>query len=385
MEEPMSHETKPRIILLTTIPFIFHVFFRGHIAYLKSRGLEVIAISSPGPFLDSIGIETGIEVHALAMERQVSPSADLIALWRLRSLFSQLRPNLVHAIAPKAALLGSLAARGAGVRKVMISVFGLPQMTRSGPMRRVLDATTRLSCTLADRVWSDSDSIRRTLTEQHLCPQAKLTVLGNGSVAGVDAKGLFSPDLHYVPTIRARYGIPADATVIGYVGRINIDKGMRELAEAWRLLRSRWPTLHLLLVGPVENYDLLTELFATDARVHQVGMQTDVPSYLAAMDIFVMPSYREGFGVGNIEAAAMRLPVVSTSIPGCIDSVVDGVTGLLVPPRNATALAGAIERYLADPQLRRRHGVAGRDRVLRDFRPELIEEALYNEYLCLLK
>jgi glycosyltransferase involved in cell wall biosynthesis len=377
--------TKPRIVLLTTIPFIFSVFFRGHIAYLKSRGLEIIAVSSPGPFLDNLRIELGIEVHALAMERQVSPWDDLIVLWRLRALFSQLRPNLVHAIAPKAALLGALAARAAGVRRVMISVFGLPQMTHSGPMRMVLDATTRLSCTLADRVWSDSDSILRTLAEQRLCPQAKLTVLGNGSVAGVDAQGLFSPDLHHEPTVRARYGIPADAMVIGYVGRINRDKGMRELAEAWRMLRSRWSALHLLLVGPVENDDLLAELCATDPRVHQAGMQTDIPAYLAAMDLFVMPSHREGFGVANIEAAAMRLPVVSTSIPGCIDSVVDGVTGTLVPPRDATALAGAIERYLADPELRRRHGAAGRDRVLRDFRPELIEEALYSEYLCLLK
>jgi glycosyltransferase involved in cell wall biosynthesis len=385
LEELMNHNTRPRIVLLTTIPFIFSVFFRGHIAYLKSRGFEIIAISSPGPFLDSIRIEMGIEVHTLPMERQVSPWADLIVLWRLRALFSQLRPNIVHGIAPKAALLGALAARAAGVRRVMISVFGLPQMTRFGPMRMLLDATTRLSCTLADRVWSDSDSILRTLIEQRLCPQAKLTVLGNGSVAGVDAQGLFSPDLHHEHTVRTRYGIPLDAMVIGYVGRINRDKGMRELAEAWRMLRSRWPALHLLLVGPVENNGLLAELFTTDPRVHQAGMQTDIPAYLAAMNLFVMPSYREGFGVANIEAAAMRLPVVSTSIPGCVDSVVDGITGTLVPPRDATALAGAIERYLADSELRQRHGAAGRDRVLRDFRPEVIEEALCREYLCLLK
>ena len=103
------------------------------------------------------------------------------------------------------------------------------------------------------------------------------------------------------------------------------------------------------------------------------------------MDIFVMPSYREGFGVTNIEAAAMGLPVVSTRIPGCVDSVRDGETGLLVPPRDATSLAGAIEAYLNNPALRAAHGAAGRQRVLREFQPKTIWKGLFEEYQRLLK
>jgi glycosyltransferase involved in cell wall biosynthesis len=105
-----------------------------------------------------------------------------------------------------------------------------------------------------------------------------------------------------------------------------------------------------------------------------------VAVHLAIMDIYIMPSYREGFGITNIEAAAMALPVVSTRIPGCIDSVHDGVTGTLVPPRNSQALTYAIEQYLRDPDLRLRHGQAGRERVLRDFRPETIWVELFQEY-----
>jgi glycosyltransferase involved in cell wall biosynthesis len=101
------------------------------------------------------------------------------------------------------------------------------------------------------------------------------------------------------------------------------------------------------------------------------------------MDVFAMPSYREGFGVVNLEAAAMTLPVVSTRIPGCVDSVADGVTGTLVPPRDADALESAIREYLDNPELRRRHGEAGRQRALRDFRPEGIWEPLYQLYLDL--
>jgi glycosyltransferase involved in cell wall biosynthesis len=178
--------------------------------------------------------------------------------------------------------------------------------------------------------------------------------------------------------------------VIGYVGRIVRDKGMHELAEAWRSLREQNPTLHLLLVGPMESMDPITpadmELFKTDPRVHLVGEIEirRVAAYYSAMDIYVMPSYREGFGVSNIEAAAMELPVVSTRIPGCIDSVADGITGTLVPPRDKEALEIAIQKYIDDSQLRQTHGKAGRMRVLNEFPPIKIWEALHAEYSQLL-
>src|SRR5262249_32205831 len=143
------------------------------------------------------------------------------------------------------------------------------------------------------------------------------------------------------------------------------------------------------LVGPFEQRDpLLPEderLLRTDPRIHLAGLRTDIAEHLAGMDIFVLPSYREGFGVSNIEAAAMALPVVSTLILGCVESVRDGETGTLVPPRDAAALAAAIGMYCDDPELRRTHGQAGRERVLRDFRPETIWEGLHEEYIRLLQ
>lgn len=159
---------------------------------------------------------------------------------------------------------------------------------------------------------------------------------------------------------------------------------MHELAQAWRQFSVERTDVHLLLVGPFESEDPLCAedlaLFHQHSRVHLVGAQKDAAPFFAAMDIFVMPSHREGFGVTNIEAASMCLPVVATLIPGCVDSVQDSVTGTLVPARDGVGLLMALRRYCADPELRREHGQAGRRRVIADFGPEHIWQQLYDLY-----
>ena len=375
-----------KLIHVTTVPETLH-FFRGEVAYLKAHGFDVQAISSPGDQAKEFHELEAIVVHAVPMARAISPVRDLVALYRLWRLLRLLKPYVVHSHTPKAGLLGTLAARAAGVPVVFLSVFGLVQMTKTGLTHRVLDAVTRLTCTLAHRVWCDSFSMRDYVVEEGLCPANKVVVLGQGSVNGVDAEYAFSPHAftsEQRASLRAVYGIPPEATVLGSVGRIVRDKGMHELVAAWKALRDRYPDLHLLLVGPFESRDPLASddegLLRTDCRIHLAGLSKDVPAHLAIMNLFVMPSYREGFGVTNIEAAAMELPVVSTRIPGCVDSVQDGVTGTLVPTRDVNALVDALQAYLDSPELRRSHGRAGRERVLRDFRPGAIWEALRCEY-----
>jgi glycosyltransferase involved in cell wall biosynthesis len=379
------------LVYVTTVPITLTFFFHGQIGYLHRRGFDISAVSSPGDLAEQFRKDESISFYPVPMIRGLSPIADLIALWSLWRLFRRLKPDIVHSHTPKAGLLGTIAARLAGVPVVFLSVFGLRQITQTGVSRRLLDFTTWLSCLIADRIWCDSFSVRDYMVKAKLSPGRKTVVLGQGSANGVDAQGAFSPDrcgLSDRNVIRDGCAIPRNAYVLGFVGRIVKDKGMHELACVWRLLRDRYPNLHLLLVGPIESEDpLLPEdaaLFHSDPRIHLTGYQRDTAAYFAAMDLFVMPSYREGFGLTNVEAAAMQLPVVSTLIPGCIDSVQDGLTGTLVPPRNTEALTVAIEKYLNDPELGHQHGVAGRQRALRDFRQETIWEALFKEYVYLL-
>jgi glycosyltransferase involved in cell wall biosynthesis len=232
-----------------------------------------------------------------------------------------------------------------------------------------------------------SHSIRTLAVCEGLCPADKVEVLLGGSVNAVDAGRFKPPGEHARRAARTERGIPANATVIGFVGRLARDKGIVELGEAWRRLRGD-RRLHLLLVGPEDATDPVPADVVADLRadphVHFTGLDPDTPRLYAAMDVLALPTYREGFPQVALEAAAMGLPVVATSVSGCVDAVHDGLTGTLVPPRDVGALAGALQRYASDPSLRARHGEAARRRILREFRQDLMWEALAAEYRRLL-
>jgi glycosyltransferase involved in cell wall biosynthesis len=370
-----------------TVPVSLY-FLSGQAAFMRRSGLDVHAIASPGDFLQAFGDQEGIPVHGVEMTRSITPARDLRALWRLWRLMRRLRPQIVHAHTPKGGLLGMIAAWLAGAPVRIYHMRGLPFVTATGPRRRLLRAAERLSCTLAHRVLAISHSMRAIAVEERLCGAEKIRVLlGGGN--GVDATGRFVPrHASTRPSDRARHGIPADALVIGFVGRIVRDKGLVELARAWGQIREREPSAHLLLVGQLEDQnpvpaDVLASL-RRDPRVHMTGLDFDTPPLYSAMDVVALPTYREGFPNVPLEAAAMGLPVVATRIPGCVDAVQDGVTGMLIPPHDASALTIALERYLADPALRARHGQAGRRRVLAEFRREAIWQAVSGEYRSLL-
>src|SRR5262249_18575507 len=181
--------------------------------------------------------------------------------------------------------------------------------------------------------------------------------------------------------------IAGGAVGVGFVGRIGRDKGLVELVRIWQTLREEFAPLRLLIAGRFESQDPLpADVEATlqnDPRIHLAGEVRDIPSIYRTLDLLVLPTYREGFGTVLLEAAAMEVPVVATRVTGCVDAVRDGETGTLVPARDAEALTSAVRAYLRDADLRRRHGMGGRQRALRDFDPEVIREALFREYVRL--
>lgn len=379
-----------KLLHITTVPQTLN-FLKGQVGYMKRQGFDVHALSSPGDFLRQFGDREQVTVHAVEMPRRITPLQDLLAVFRLWYCLHRIRPHIVHASTPKGGLLGSISAWLAGVPVRIYHMRGLPLMTATGYKRWLLWWSEKVSCLLADQVICVSHSLRDVAVSEGLCPASKIKVLLGGSSNGVDATGRYNPncfDAGVGQAIRRQYGIPADAPVVGFVGRLVRDKGISELVEAWNLLRDEFPHLHLLIVGPFEPQDPVPadveQILRHDARIHLTGGTQDTSPLYAAMDILTLPTYREGFPNTPLEAAAMQLPVVATRIPGCIDAVQDGVTGTLVPPRNAEALAQAIRGYLNHPELGQQHGQAGRDRVLQSFRQEAIWDAFYQEYMRLL-
>jgi len=285
-----------------------------------------------------------------------------------------------------------LAAWVARVPARVYHLRGLPIETATGPRRLVLAAAERVSCALAHRVVAVSHSLCERALVLGVCGPVKIVVLGEGGGDGIDARGEFAPDAadtRYRADVRTRLGIPPDARVVGFVGRLVRDKGVVELTAAWRSVSARVPAAHLIVVGAPEPRDpvpaeTLREL-ATAPGVHLLGHVADPRELYPAFDVLALPTYREGFPVVLLEAAALALPAVASRVTGCVDAVVDGETGRLVPPGDAAALADALVAYLRDPALCRAHGAAARRRVLRAFdRDRLSAElrALYDTLLA---
>jgi len=224
----------------------------------------------------------------------------------------------------------------------------------------------------------DPDRARRL----RLCP------LGSGSIKGasVERFALTPAVQQQVDKLRQELGIETGVPVVGFVGRLVRDKGIKELVEAWLRLRPRFPTVTLLVVGAFEEGDPVDarsrQLIETTPGIVAAGQVADVVPYYHLMDVLASATYREGFGEVALEAAAAGKPVVTTDAVGAVDSVADGVTGYVVPVGDAEALAAALGRLLENPEMARKMGEAGRQRVIADFKPERIwreVDELYGE------
>ena len=318
------------------------------------------------------------------MARAITPTRDLVSLAQLRRALRGLRPDIVHAHTPKAGLLGMMAAASLRVPTRIYHLRGLVSLTAQGPRKHLLESAERVTCSLAHRVLCVGSSLRTLALEAKLTVPGHIDVLRGGSGQGVDTARFHPVSDDDRRRARDALGVPAAARVLAFIGRFVGDKGVRELADAFSRLAETHDDLHLVMAGGFEERDAVPAATRRQleghSRVRMLGY-VDAPEALyAAADLVTLPTYREGFPNVPLEAAAMGLPVVATRIAGCVDAIVDGETGLLVPPRDAGALATALARYLDDASLRALHGRAGRERVCRDFRAEDLAEAIVDVY-----
>jgi lipopolysaccharide/colanic/teichoic acid biosynthesis glycosyltransferase len=380
----------------------------GQLQYLHERDFEVTIISPGGRGLDDMARIEGVRTIEMPIPREISPLRDLVALWRLCRTMRELRPTITNVGTPKAGLLAGLAAWLNRVPCRVYTLRGLRFETTTGFKRRVLIYADRLACFFAHRVICVSHSLREKAIAYRFTSRKKTVVFGSGSSNGVDI-ARFTPTLdstEQAEELRHELGIPAQAPVLGFVGRLTCDKGIVELVEAFVRLADRYRDLRLLLVGRFEDGDPLPpdtrRHLQTHDRVIVAGhrkrggeqsadqrrddwLVADAAPYYPLIDVFVLPSHREGLPNVVLEAQAAGKPVVAARATGVVDVVTDGETGLLVPTGDAASLSDAVARLLDDKDLARRLARAGQTRVRREFRQEQVWEALYQEYLALLR
>jgi glycosyltransferase involved in cell wall biosynthesis len=249
-------------------------------------------------------------------------------------------------------------------------------------MRILLKTMDKITSRCATDLLSDSHSQAKFLTTEKVTSAGKIQVLASGSTCGVDILR-FHPDLETGNKIRATHGIPDEATIALFVGRMQPEKGIRELCAAFLAAAQSCPDLHLMLVGPDEagmKKYIQAKLAEVSKNLHWIGLTDRPEEYMAASDFLVIPSYREGFGSVVIEAAACGIPSIGTNIYGLSDAIIDGETGSLIPVGSAKALEDAILRLSTDAVKRMRMGERALTRVLTHFRQDMLVEALLQYY-----
>lgn len=359
-----------RICFCCTIPATFN-FSMEVFSFLRDRGDQVILISSEKEKLSALGRKIGVKYFYLPMRRSISPVSDIRCIGRLRRFLADVKPDIVIGATPKAAMISMIASRLAGVRHRIYHIYGLPLETAHGIKRHILEWVERVTGRCATVVIPISNSVKERTIELGLFPSGKLVQPGLLTVGGVDPLR-FSPDRFdkSKDEIKAAIGIPNGDKVIGFIGRLTYDKGLKDIIDIWSRMNPS-VGISLLIVGDIDERVPLsadmTESFFYDKKVFHIGYNNEVEKYFSVIDIFLFPSYREGFGNVNVEAQAMKIPVISYDVTGCRDSVENGVTGYTVPFRDYDAVIDKLHQLLSDDDLRAELGASGRHRVIANF------------------
>jgi glycosyltransferase involved in cell wall biosynthesis len=357
-----------KVCQLCAVDFTLDKFLLPLVDGMTAQGWEVVSVCSDGPAIPRLR-QSGYAIQTVAIPRSLNPFRLVGPAFRLYRLFRKERFDLLHAHTPVAALIGRVAARLAGVPMIVYTAHGFYFHDEMPPWkRRLFVEMERLGGWFTDLLFTQSSEDAQTAVAEKLLARERVLAIGNG----VDPDR-FEPSARLPRAkVRAELGLPVEAPLIGMVGRLVAEKGVREFLTAAETVAAEFPQAHFLLVGerlesdhadPVD--DALTHAKSRlGPRLILPGMRKDIPDLMGAMDVFCLPSYREGMPRTIIEAMMSGLPVVATDIRGSREEVVSGETGLLVPTRDAAELAKAFARLLKSPADARAMGEAGRRRAL---------------------
>lgn len=372
---------RDRLAVVVSSEMTIKAFLLGHLrAWSEHADVTVFANTMDTQILARSQVPG--QIQSVAIERQIRPLADARALLSLAYKLWRGRFRAVVSITPKAGLLAMLAAFIVRV-PVRVHIFtGQVWATRTGLARVGLKCLDGLMARLATHVLVDGEPQRQFLIEEGVVTLTKASVLAEGSLCGVDVQR-FRPDAKVRRSVRAELELPDAALVFLYLGRFNRDKGVLDLAEAFAQLAESVPGACLLMVGPDEAgmLPLLQQrLFACLDRVRFLPFSAEPESLMAAADIFVLPSYREGFPTSVLEAAACGLPTIGARVYGTQGALVEGQGGLMFVPGDVADLFSCMQRLVDSPALCRELGECARQRASQSFAATHVIAA-FSQYL----
>jgi glycosyltransferase involved in cell wall biosynthesis len=369
---------------VATVEYAIVAFFLHHIIEM-SRFYNITVLTNtknPANLKESLG---GIKVVHIPFERKVSIKKDLIALWMLIRHFHQNKYDAIHSLTPKGGLLAMVAGFFCNVPIRIHTFTGQVWATKNGIKRWFLLTMDKVVAVFATAIMADSYSQKEFIVRKRVVSNSKASVLAHGSICGVDTKR-FMPNAASRSSLRMNYSINENDIVILYLGRMNRDKGLLDLAQAFGTLCKEFNCIHLMLVGPDEQ-NIATEIYHLCRdfidKVHLVGYTHEPEKYMNGADIFCLPSYREGFGNAIVEAAAIGIPSVASRIYGITDAVEDRITGLLHDARNIQDLEEKIRFLINNNGARIAMGMAARERVVKYFAKEVVTQEMINYYYVL--
>lgn len=364
---------RPKICVISTTPLTIHFFLKDHLRALADFA-DVVLILNPNNDSYTPDLDLPVRMMPIGIRRDIAPLADIKTLKQLIVLLRQERPDLVWAVTPKGGLLGMLAALFTGIHYRIFVFQGEVWASKKGFMRWLLKCADIICARCATHLLAVSSSERLFLESENVVPVGRVRILGSGSISGVDLNR-YRSDSVARRAVRVKLGIPLDAVVALFVGRLTEDKGVLVLAEAFQNLATSRSDVWLVIVGPDEQglTPKIKELLGATVKRCKILNFTHQPErYMAAADYICLPSYREGFGMVIIEAAGVGIPAIGSRIHGISDAIRENETGILVEVGSAAELYNAMLRLSEDTALRQQLGISARRYVTDNFSSNIV-------------
>lgn len=372
-----------KIAFVVAIPMTATAFLMDHIAALQLCYEVHLICNFPDEESKKLFESQGLICHSAPILRNINLIGDLNGLFALRKIFRKERFDCVHSVTPKAGLLTALAGWLARVPNRVHIFTGQVWATRKGPMRIMLKMMDRIIAFCDTKILVDGEGQRQYLIQNGILSEKNSSVPANGSIAGIKLDRYAISDAVRKEE-REKLGLKADDIVYIFLGRLNHDKGIGELFEAFNRLVAECPKTFLLFYGmDEEGYDKKVADYPNIKRGENYlfpGLTKTPFSALQAGDVFVLPTWREGFGVSVLEAQALGLPVITSDAYGVVDASVEGVTGLRCKVNDPEGLYECMKKYYYDADMRKAHGLAGRKRVEDSFDNAIVSQAWLDFY-----